>query len=547
MPKAMLNFNFAENEREPIARTKIRMPYQHDTAIQYDYLYPLHKQWLIPGDEISCSTRIYARLSTPKVPIMHNIMLHSYYFKIPLRLIFENFRKWMGERLNVDDSIDYQLPIMDTTADSFAEDSLWDYLNAPTKHTGIEFQAAWSRAYNLCWNKWFRNQFWQDEVVVDMNDGPDDMADYELLKINNAFDFITSMLPEPQMGDPVMLPLGDTAPVIGNGETIGFCDEYPSDPYTYGIKQFESGGITKYVPSDLKGQTLPVSDSTEEFGHYDYLMGLSQDPQYSGVIADLSEADGATVSDFREALQKQALLELRARTGNSYREIILAEYGVRSPDASLQYPEYLGGSKQYVNIHQVVQQGTEGSGTTPPGTVNAFMDVFEKNGYHTYIHEPSIIIGLFAITAEQKYQEQLNKIDSMRYRDEYYTPLLANLGEEPIYMKEFACRGDANDEYVIGYGERWSNLRFNQSVISGSMRSNHTNSVDVWHCARDFTAGGENITRDEDVMKSILPSNVPTRHLADPSAAHCIISCDFDIYNTRNIPMHSIPAHLGNL
>lgn len=548
MAKTLLNYNFAENVRKPLPRTTIKMPYTHDTTIDFDYLYPLHRQELLPGDEIQCSTHIYCRLATPKRPLMHNLFLHTYYFAMPVRQVWEHLRQWFGERTDYDDSIDYEIPIVDLSSSLFNSDTIYDYLGAPIGIQNIEFHAWWTRMYYHVWNNWFRNRMWQDALVVDVDDGPDAKNDYELQKINNQFDFITTLLPEPQMGDPILLPLGDTAPVVGTGNTLGLMTGTPGTGEYFGLYndatssegEWKMTGDTSSYDVAVGTVAAPGDDVTVNRG-----IGVTTEMDKSGMQVDLSEAVGPSINDFREAIQKQSVLELRARTGNSYREILIADWSVRPLDQTLNYPEYLGGSRQYINVHQVIQQSQ--SDTTPMGTASAYIDCWDKSGYYYCASEPTLIMGLVAITAEMKYQEMLPRIDSYRSLDEYPHPLLMNLGEQTVYMRELICRGDAADDYVIGYSEAWAERRFNFNIVTSKMRSKHTTSVDVWHCARDFTAAGENVTRDTDVVASIMKSNVPTRFMETGYEAQAFVSCLFDIKNTRTMPMHSIPANFGNL
>lgn len=548
MAKTLLNYNFAENVRKPLPRTTIRMPFTHDTTIDFDYLYPLHKQELLPGDEIECQTHIYCRLATPKRPLMHNLFLHTYYFAAPVRQVYEHFREWFGEREDYDDSIDYELPIMDTASHPFVQDTLWDYLGAPTGKMHIEFHAWWTRLYYHIWNNWFRNRMWQDALVVDVDDGPDTIADYELQKINNQFDFITTLLPEPQMGDPILLPLGDTAPVVGTGDTLGLMTGTPGSGEYFGLYNDSTSGTGEWkITGDQSSYDVavgtvasPGDDVTVNRG-----IGVTSELDKSGMQVDLSEAVGPSINDFREAIAKQSVLELRARTGNSYREILIADWSVRPLDQTLNYPEYLGGSRQYINVHQVIQQSQ--TDTTPMGTASAYIDCWDKSRYYYCAQEPTLILGLVAITAETKYQEMLQRVDSYRSLDEYPHPLLMNLGEQTVYMKELLCRDDPADDYVIGYSEAWAERRFNFNIVTSKMRSTHTTSVDVWHCARDLSPAGENPTRDTDIVATLLPSAVPTRFMETGYEAKAFVSCLFDIKNTRTMPMHSIPANFGNL
>ena len=487
------------------------------------YLVPVFVDEVLPGDTFDVNMQAFARLATPLHPFMDNMHLNSFFFAVPLRLIWDNFQKFMGEQTDPGDSTDYVTPKMTSTAGTgYAVGSLHDYFGIPTEIPGLEHVSFYHRAYNLIYNEWFRDQNLQDSVVVDKDDGPDDPTDYVLLKRGKRHDYFTSCLPFPQKGDAVNLPLGGTAPITG----FGFINS--PIPGSFSNVRESDGSTTNSYP---QGHYLSTSNMVVDGSG----SGATAEPR---VFADLSQSTAATINQLREAITIQQLLELDARGGTRYTEVVLAHFGVRSPDARLQRPEYLGGGHTYVNVSPVPQ--TSETNTSPQANLAAIGTAsMNRNGFTKSFTEHCVIIGMVCAYADLNYQQGLNRAFSRSTRYDYYWPTLANLGEQAVLNKEIYAQGTADptaDAAAFGYQERWAEYRYKPSVITGAFRSTFATSLDTWHLAQEF---GTLPTLNNTFIEEDPPVD---RVIAVPSEPHFLFDSHFSMRTVRAMPMYSIPG-----
>ncbi len=474
---------------------------------------------------------MFARLVTPIFPVMDDLTCDIFFFFVPNRLVWDNWQKFCGEQDSPGDSTDFTIPQSDSAAGG-ADLDLRDYMGIPTARTNSSVNALPLRGYNLIWNTWFRDENLQNPVTVNKDNGPDTWTDTRyMLQRGKRHDYFTSCLPWPSKSPGVEIPLGDTAPVrsaSGVGDT--------------GIPTFDIGGQTALTVGSagsvvkVDWSVQPASDATAQWN----------DPQLE---VDLASATAATINSLRQAFQLQKLFERDARGGTRYVELVKSHFGVTSPDARLQRPEYLGGGNgqvQITSVPQATQRTTQaGWEQTYKGTLSGYGTMAQGGiGFNKSFVEHGYVFGLACIRAPLTYQQGLHKMWSRSTRYDFYWPALANIGEQAVLNKEiFFQNHDAggappNDDNnkIWGYQERWAEYRYSPSRISGQFRSDAVTTLDPWHLAQDFATLP---TLGDTFIKDTPPVD---RITAVPTEPHFLFDSFFSIKCARPMPVYSVPG-----
>lgn len=529
--------HFSQVPTLDISRCKLTKKHDHKTTFNTGDIIPIYVDDILPGTTIKMKMASLVRMMTPIAPVMDNAFLDLYWYFTPHRLVWEHWVNFMGENDNAPwtQTTQYEVPQIECPSGGWAKGSLADYFGLPTQVIGNGWtaNALPFRAYSLVINSWFRDENLEtplyitkgDSTVTGKNKGQnyDPITDTELgaapFKACKFHDYFTSALPQPQKGPAVTVPLGDKAKV-----KFG---EYANPTYTQ----------TNLLDKNAYLEKASALNATDGAGN------VLTSPNGMSLYADLSDAIGATVTQLRQSFAVQKFYERDARSGTRYIETILAHFRVTNPDFRMQRPEYLGGCRVPINMNQVVQTDASATELVPnytdptnpsPATLNwetadktpqgnlAAYSATSNTDNDMFVHsftEHGTLMCLAVIRTQHTYQQGLNKMWSRKGKFDFYWPELANLSETAILNKEIFLQGTSQDDEAFGYQEMWAEYRMMPDQISGELRSNYAQSLDIWHYGDDYSTlpslGSDWIKEPEENMARTLAVQSHDQFFAD--------------------------------
>lgn len=530
-------------------RTKFDRSHVYKTTFNSGKLIPVFVDEVLPGDTTRMSVNYFARLATPIKPIMDNIYLDWFFFFVPNRLVWEHWQNFCFEQEDPDDSTDYVIPTTsagDTSDTSKAVGSLWDYFGLPiglSNGSGINVSALPFRGVYLIWNEWFRDENLQKSVKIQKgdanevfdssryNDQPSWVSDltisgYACPPRGKRHDYFTSALPWTQKGPGVSIGLAGTADLVLSSN---------NNPILFSGGSGNSAFENMSVYSAKIGKEANIQGYTGEIQNKGYLK-FGSDVGLKG-YADLDSSSIFTINSLRTAFQMQKFYERLARGGSRYTEVLRSFFGVVSPDARLQRPEFLGSFTKMVNVNPIAQTSATDT-TSPQGNLSAYGVTAAKfHGFTKSFVEHGYIFGFVCARADLTYQQGINKMWLRSTVYDFYWPTFAHLGEQAIELREIYAQGSEADTTVFGYQERYAEYRYKPSQITGKFRSSVVNgSLDMWHLSQFFknapTLNEEFIVENPPIKRIIAVQDEP----------EFLLDIGFKYTTVRPMPMFGTPG-----
>lgn len=529
---SVMNHAFSMIPSINIPRSTFNRSSGYKTTFDSGYLIPFFCDEALPGDTFSLDVSLLARMSTPIVPVMDNLKMDYFFFSVPYRLVWDNWQRFNGEQTNPGDSTDYLIPQLKTGDAGFATHSIADYFGIPTRVPNLSVSALPFRAYNLIYNEWFRDENLIDSVPVPMGDADDDISNFPLLRRGKRHDYFTSCLPWPQKGPGVTLGIQSSLTTI------------PNMPMTFNFEETTGSRVVEDASLVAKNQGFIVSNDSEVSAANTTWNLKTSEHTFDAI--NFEGTDAVTINSLRQAFQLQRMLERDARGGSRYTEIIRSHFGVTSPDARLQRPEYLGGGSVDISVNPVIQNSSSDD-ISPQGNLAAYsLSGARKHGFNSSFTEHCFVIGLCCVRADLTYQQGIPRMFSRQTRWDYYWPTLAHLGEQAVLNKEIYAQGTDVDDDVFGYQERFAEYRYSPSKITGKMRSTDPQSLDIWHLSQKFDSlpklNQEFIEEHPPLNRIMAVQGGNSGEPSDTGEPQFILDCFFSLRAARPMPVYSTPG-----
>lgn len=560
-----------------IDRSKFKRPFSHKTTFDMGKLIPFYVDSdVLPGDTHKMSTSMVIRLLAPAVPIMDNLFLDTYYFFVPSRLCWNNFKMHTGENKKGTwaQTVETERPHLIVPSTGYDQNAVATYMGIPqgAEFAGNTFDREAITAYCMTWNEWFRDQNVVAPLELNLNDGDttgsndDPRLGGTVLPVYKFHDAFTSALPQPQKGDAITTPLGVSAPVKGVApiKTIDHLEDNNGSVFNWDSAIYDMGWRKTQSSDNNVTNGIPIAANTSKTtqrngdlyanGTYGIIpMNLAafastqDDDRFwykSTMYADLTNATAATINALRIAFATQRILEKDARGGTRFREVIKNHFNTTIADARSQIPEYIGGATRVpINITQVTQTSATDT-TSPQGNPGATSLTATSDNSVTYsAQEWGTIIGLLCVRQDHTYQQGINRMWKKRRRLDQYWPALANLGEVPVYASELkATANGGNDSVIFGYQEAWYWYRYLPGYVSGELSSLYAQSLDVWHLGDEYTdtpvLSDEFLRETKQYLDRSLLTNTHHQFLADIFVENIAV---------RPMPIYSIPGLIDHM
>lgn len=545
-------------------RTRFYDPWNKVMSMSVGKLYPVKLEEVVPGDDFSEDISFVSRLTSAYLrPVMDDLYMDVYAFYVPGRILYDDYESVFGNpspSAYTDNDLG-QIPTMPQSLSGVTSKSVADYLELPV---GVPIQSGVSilpfRAFAMIYNEWFRNENTNNEVFVQKGE----IASTEVLNGNNwsannytgmlpnvgkIKDYFTSAVPQPQKGAPVGIP-------------VGFTSDVPVYTGAYNQQLLNNPPLQFWMSNGRSGENYPlylVNNYPSSVDNYELFADTNSDygsPLQNGPVipanlyaqTSLLTSTSFNVDELRLATQRQLMLIADTMYGSRYREYIYGHYGVNIGDNTVQVPQYLCGKRIPLNVQQVAQtsQGTDDSPLAALGgysyTVGSrdckYFKGFPEHGY---------VLWVACIRQRHTYQQGIAKLWSRTVRDDFYDPLYAHLGYQPIYTSEIyngsslsagGLRGS-----IFGWTEAWSEYKHTPRAVAGEARSSASNSLDIYHFADNYSSAP--------VIGAQFNDETPlfvNRTLAVPSTSQDQFIVDFhcESYKTRVMPLYCEPGYMDH-